>query len=531
MICDPLANQTSWTTYTPDCKQGEFCKMKRNSVCEIMNTTVQCSCARGYKQNESDSNNCAEISETNTVPDEVYDGRHSHVVLEVKLDYILPQGLTLNSSTTYKRYELELRTKLTEYYKGLLGEQFSKVVIKEIKIGSLIVEHWVLYVQNEQNTVNVYDALTRHSERPLVIFGQTVQVLNVSIVNNEGCTSPMTCSKKKYSLCEVWEGVTRCSCIRGYFESETTPITCVENTHAIIVPDENALSDDAHGVLQVEIKLGYSLPLHKSLNASDTYDHYVKELNTSLTEFYKDEIGHWLSKVVIRDIRQGSLYVDHLVVYEKREQILSDVTQAVVKLAENGLVISGKTYNVTNAFIGKEKVPLHDTTEEKKSEKCRVYTSIHPCNDDEQCEVDDSVVRCVKKKTTQDSDSKLLVIVSATVGCALFLIIVVLVIIVCKKKAKQPLEIDHLEPKVHDNTYQDISAREMSVFNDDKSDVYKIPRAKLSGSQLAFKQSLAADVRPSSLYERNRREAEADRNRYDGLPQRGQSYYNTGMQL
>ncbi|KAH3872721.1 hypothetical protein DPMN_035942 [Dreissena polymorpha] len=96
----------------------------------------------------------------------------------------------------------------------------------------------------------------------------------------------------------------------------------------------------------------------------------------------------------------------------------------------------------------------------------------------------------------------MLLIVSAAVGGVLFLIIVVLVIIVCKKKAKQPLEMDHLEPKVHDNTYQDISAREMSVFNEDKSDVYKIPRAKLSGSQLAFQQSLAADVRPSSLYER-----------------------------
>ncbi|KAH3872728.1 hypothetical protein DPMN_035950, partial [Dreissena polymorpha] len=165
----------------------------------------------------------------------------------------------------------------------------------------------------------------------------------------------MACSKKNNSLCEVWDGVTRCSCIRGYIESKSTPSTCVENTQGIIVPDENALSDDAHGVLQVEIKLGYSLPHYNSLNTSNTYDIYVKELNTSLTKFYKDEIGHWLSKVVIRDIRTGSLYVDHFVVYQKREHILSDVIYAVLKLAESGLVIYGKTYNVTNAFIGKDK--------------------------------------------------------------------------------------------------------------------------------------------------------------------------------
>ncbi|XP_052268670.1 uncharacterized protein LOC127870050 [Dreissena polymorpha] len=484
MICDPLANQTSWTPYTRDCIQTDLCKTKRNSVCEVMNNTVQCSCARGYSQNESDSNDCAEISLTTIVPDEVYDGRHSHVVVEVKLDYIFPQGLTLNASTTYGRYELELSTKLTEYYKDLLGEQFSKVVITAIKIGSLIVEHWVFYVQNEHNPVNVYDALTRHSERPLGIFDQTVHVLNVSIVNNEGCASPMACSKKNNSLCEVWDGVTRCSCIRGYIESKSTPSTCVENTQGIIVPDENALSDDAHGVLQVEIKLGYSLPHYNSLNTSNTYDIYVKELNTSLTKFYKDEIGHWLSKVVIRDIRTGSLYVDHFVVYQKREHILSDVIYAVLKLAESGLVIYGKTYNVTNAFIGKDKVPLHDNTEEKKSAKCRVYTSIHPCNDDEQCEVDDSVVRCVKKKTTQE----LFIIVSAAVGGALFLIIVVLVVVLCKKKAKKPMEMDHLESKAHDNTYQDISAREMSVLKDD---VHKTPRANLSGSKLAFEESQA----------------------------------------
>ncbi|KAH3872667.1 hypothetical protein DPMN_035887 [Dreissena polymorpha] len=53
------------------------------------------------------------------------------------------------------------------------------------------------------------------------------------------------------------------------------------------------------------------------------------------------------------------------------------------------------------------------------------------------------------------------------------------------------MEMDHLEPKEHDNTYQDISAREMSVFKDDKSDVHKIPRAKLSESQLAFEESQA----------------------------------------
>ncbi|KAH3858727.1 hypothetical protein DPMN_101354 [Dreissena polymorpha] len=314
------------------------------------------------------------------------------------------------------------------------------------------------------------------------------------------CSNPEACKQKNHSVCEVKNGTPLCSCIRGFTQNQTDGLKC-EQTSDIHVTDK--VLDDDKGSLLIELKLDYNLPTTVTLNSSITYTKYENEVHDELMKFYRGQLGNRLAKVIIKDIRPGSLIVDHLVVYFQRAQILSDVTQVVDELSRHRLTISGTECPVIGVALGKEKVPVI----EPKVDLCRLYKIIHPCNEDEVCETNNIGTSCVKKETHRDENgvSKLMVIVSSVIGGILFLVIVVLVFIVCKKRAKKPMALDRMEPKVHDNTYQDINLREMSVLSVGSTDVYRIPRAKLSGSQLAFQRGLG-DARRDHLYERRRSE-------------------------
>ncbi|XP_052268580.1 uncharacterized protein LOC127869962 [Dreissena polymorpha] len=198
------------------------------------------------------------------------------------------------------------------------------------------------------------------------------------------CKDPEACKKISHSVCEVIANVANCNCKRGY-KLEEDECKKIDN----IIDDTPV--PDGHASLVVEITLDYEFPANINIDSAFTYERYRTILVKELSSFYKNELGNRLDKVQIRDIKNGSLIVDHRVIFVQREHILSDVTKAVVKLFQSNITIMDKNARIISVSLGEDKVPIDHGLDAK----CRAFTSVKPCQHDEECIIVEGVLRCV----------------------------------------------------------------------------------------------------------------------------------------
>ncbi|XP_052266898.1 uncharacterized protein LOC127868846 isoform X3 [Dreissena polymorpha] len=296
------------------------------------------------------------------------------------------------------------------------------------------------------------------------------------------CNNPEACKTISNSVCEVISDVANCNCKRGY----TLEKDVCKKIDSIM--DDIPVSD-RHGSLVVEVTLDYQFPENINIDSAFTFERYKTLLVDELSSFYKNELGNRLDKVNIRDIKIGSLIVDHRVIFVQREHILSDVTQAVVKLFQSNITIMDQNARIINVALGEDKVAINHGNDAK----CRAFTSVNPCQHDEECIIVEGVLRCVKK-TTDSEGIKLSVIVGSVVGSLLFLVLVILVGVICKK-------------------YSRSSKAKISTANLQSVDLCKIPRPQMTGSELVSEYN---SVKPDAP--KNRKRYVQNENTYGSFP-------------
>ncbi|XP_052763243.1 scavenger receptor cysteine-rich type 1 protein M160-like [Mya arenaria] len=246
-------------------------------------------------------------------------------------------------------------------------------------------------------------------------------------------------------------------------------------------PDQFSEKFDKH---RTSIRLDYKLQSGENLDSAKTYNAYSEELTVKLEARFRQEVGVGLEKVVIVSLSEPSersLIIEFVLVTSKDDFVEKALSIALVELSQTAsFEIFGSTAKVLRVGVG-----------------------------------------------DQDGTSLIVLIVSTSAGILLLLLILVLVVVVCKRQNKkrdnQPVR--SLEPKHKDNVYRDM--HDIALQKQMQELETKIPRLKLSGSQLAFENGTKDSTH---FYEGTVYTRSADDDGYEYLPVDDHgSYYNEGF--
>lgn len=186
-----------------------------------------------------------------------------------------------------------------------------------------------------------------------------------------------------------------------------------------------------------ETKLGIVVTFAENIPLTD-YANIVQNMETSLTNFYKNRIAGFL-KVLILVVRKGSTIVEHEVITDKKDEAKQDIVAAVISLSKGEGNIS-----YANELITPSSVSVIDATGEERaiqntSSKCNVFAVGNLCGENEKCIEYSNRAYCTKKRDSTGDSFQL--IIGLAVGISLFaLAFVIGIVIICYLKRKRHSE-------------------------------------------------------------------------------------------
>lgn len=152
--------------------------------------SYECDCRRGYTKQSGGL--CSAVTTTTESPKEALS-----VDLNVKIEYDLPNGTNLNSSTTYEEVKSKVKASLVEFYKRYSNATVD-IIIKDIRTGSIDVDYKVVSVEQLKSL------LTELARATLALGRGTLLII-------DGQNFSATAEKyKNASPCEVFESIKRC---------------------------------------------------------------------------------------------------------------------------------------------------------------------------------------------------------------------------------------------------------------------------------------------------------------------------------
>ncbi|XP_053391979.1 uncharacterized protein LOC128554696, partial [Mercenaria mercenaria] len=287
---------------------------------------------------------------------------------------------------------------------------------------------------------------------------------------NECDTDPPVCDKENTG-CQNAPGSYDCLCLRNFRKSEKG--ICEEYTEtdpkATIAEIEKSEPDRA--AFKVEMTIDITLSSMYNLDTAETYQTYLDGTKNALKQYYQKKLGIGLKDVVIISLRRGSLIVQHAVIVKSEEYVIKALSVAIATLSNGEKIeLFGKTYRackvkIENNYVGVEGDSYKEFTH------CKIYTSLHPCKEQDKCVLENGAPIC--KRIPEDADDKggdtnLVVVISSTVGGVLVIIIFALVLVICCKRKKDKNRLENHQHTSAQNEYNDVNSREM----------VQIPRAK-----------------------------------------------------
>lgn len=186
-----------------------------------------------------------------------------------------------------------------------------------------------------------------------------------------------------------------------------------------------------------ETKLGIVVTFAENIPLTD-YANVVQNMETSLTNFYKNRIAGFL-KVLILVVRKGSTIVEHEVITDKKDEAKQNIVPAVISLSKGEGNIS-----YANELITPSSVSVIDATAEERaiqntSSKCNVFAVGNLCGENEKCIEYSNRAYCTKKRDSTGDSFQL--IIGLAVGISLFaLAFVIGIVIICYLKRKRHSE-------------------------------------------------------------------------------------------
>ncbi|XP_052262075.1 uncharacterized protein LOC127865958 isoform X2 [Dreissena polymorpha] len=248
------------------------------------------------------------------------------------------------------------------------------------------------------------------------------------------CEGSTVCNNEPNGVCEVIEDVVQCSCRVGYAANKRG---CERDGSVAITDEETEKHSTDKAKYRVEMVLPFAIPKGRTLLSSRTYKQYTDILHKALEDYYRDHLGKGLWKVVILSVRQGSLVVDHLVIYYNEDFVKGALLEAVALFDRAEISILGNVVTPSGVNVGKEKVSIDGIHE---SRLCQAMLAIEECATDELCVVQEGLPKCRKTTTTpletQNASTTWTIITAlSTTGGVLVVIVIVLIVVVCKKNA------------------------------------------------------------------------------------------------
>ncbi|XP_053384896.1 uncharacterized protein LOC128550257 [Mercenaria mercenaria] len=288
---------------------------------------------------------------------------------------------------------------------------------------------------------------------------------------NECDTDPPVCDDTKHSGCQNSPGSYNCFCLRNFRISEKG--ICEENTEtdpkATIAEIEKSEPDQT--AFEIEMTIDITLNSMHNLDTAETYQTYINETKNTLKQYYQKKLGIGLKDVVIISLRRGSLIVQHAVIVKSEDYVMKALSVAIATFSHGEKIeLFGKTYSVHNVKVENNNVGVESGNYEEFIH-CEIYTNLHPCEEHDQCVLENGVPIC--KRISEEADGKeggtnLMIIISSTVGGVLVIIIFALVLVICCKRKKNKNRLENHQHTSVQNEYNDVTSREM----------VQIPRAK-----------------------------------------------------
>ncbi|KAK3597086.1 hypothetical protein CHS0354_022093 [Potamilus streckersoni] len=214
--------------------------------------------------------------------------------------------------------------------------------------------------------------------------------------------------------CENNNGSYNCSCYLGF---RGNGYDCI--------PDAAKYSET------IVLKFNFTLPLHESLNESNTYKKYSKAVNDTIWEYFHGKLGNDFESVEIIRITYGSLNVEFRITTQNKDTVKGFLIKNVADVYKATFVIDNFNVSVASALIGN--LTVNETTDQ-----CLLYTALtQPCPNDYTCIIEGKGPTCRKN---YHHDDKFELVVGLGVGIPLgilFVLIIVVVVIYCARIRKK----------------------------------------------------------------------------------------------
>ncbi|XP_052815878.1 uncharacterized protein LOC128242673 isoform X2 [Mya arenaria] len=243
------------------------------------------------------------------------------------------------------------------------------------------------------------------------------------------CVDIGVCSAVPNTGCFNLDGGYECSCFRNYVKENGSCILTTQEFSADITtakPTEKSVS--------ITVVVNFDLQESENLNVTKVYEEVENEALKMLTPFYQMQMGYSFKRVIIIDIRRGSLVIDHVVITRNDDEAAQALAVAVSKMSPGTNETDG-----TLKFRG-EKVEIKDIKMDGKpvTNPCDAYSA---CERD-RCSANDGKPVCenIPSKTVDDKGGlvKGLKIGVAVTG-SLTIILIILVIVICCRLNKKSL--------------------------------------------------------------------------------------------
>ncbi|KAL4239801.1 scavenger receptor [Mactra antiquata] len=275
------------------------------------------------------------------------------------------------------------------------------------------------------------------------------------------------CKGHPHTGCQNEPGTHKCLCLRGFHTQNESCIAAAKNASTELL--DLLKSNSAVQAFQVEITLDYDNGGGFNLELEKTYS----DVKKALKDYYITKIGNiGLKDVVILSLRHGSLIIDHTVVIETAEYVMTNLAIAVAEMSHGGkLKLFGKNYSINNVQFDKGS---GQGTESKYYNflLCESYIKLQPCDEDQTCSVVDGKPTCRKADAIDKKpERQLMIIIGSSVGGLLLFIIIILAYCVHNNK-KKVKKYTQSTQHAQDNVYNDVNSMQMT----------HIPRLKVTGS-------------------------------------------------
>lgn len=168
-------------------------------------------------------------------------------------------------------------------------------------------------------------------------------------------------------------------------------------------------------MIDLVVKIEHTLPSGTNLESPHIYEQIKLKVKASLFEYYR-RFSNAVVDIIINSIRLGSIDVNHTVVIENTQQAASQVTGAILKLAQGSSIVYDGNATTVSAEAYRGLGP------------CDVYeATVGTCGENYQCVFEDNLPTCrlaVEKENWA-------AILGATAGGIAFVLVIVIGIVLC----------------------------------------------------------------------------------------------------